>query len=516
MPDAGTISRENERRQEQLDRRNAPAARPPVLAPDRVPMTLGPGGGPTFLLRQVIFDKSEFLSEDELQSIAKNYTGKSVDNLQIQKLVKEVNDLFADRRIATGIAYLPQQNVRSGILRVAIIEGKLGKVIFTGNEHVKEEDLRPFIKAEPGKVLDLPALERDVAWFNRSRTVQMQAALQPGASFGLTDIQLTVQEPPTNSFSGYIDNMGVDSVGKYQGGGSYQRSRLAFDDDRLTLFGVLSQGNRSLNAAYNLPFNPWGGRIGVSASRGNIHIVSGPYSRLKVDGESMSIAVNASQPIWMNSTWVVLANAAVSMIHSTSTEKSVPITDNTSMKKTLGATVTYTSQNWSATLAPNVSQVESRMDVTGVTQSFMAFNMVTNAMLRLPMDFTLVTNTALQWATRKLLTSDQLFQIGGPTTVRGYPSNGAAGYAGWYTNIELRHSLEEWIMKGVEGFAFVDQGSVLSTFPERVDMLSFGAGATWDTGYRGVTVDLTVAIPVMRAMPAQSGAAIYGRVSAKF
>ena len=75
-----------------------------------------------------------------------------------------------------------------------------------------------------------------------------------------------------------------------------------------------------------------------------------------------------------------------------------------------------------------------------------------------------------------------------------------------------RRSTRAWPL---DGFVFVDQGSVFSTFPQRVDMLSAGAGVGWNTGYQGVTVDLTVALPLMRAMSAQRGLAVYGRVSAK-
>jgi hypothetical protein len=46
-------------------------------------------------------------------------------------------------------------------------------------------------------------------------------------------------------------------------------------------------------------------------------------------------------------------------------------------------------------------------------------------------------------------------------------------------------------------------------------MLSVGAGVGWNTGYEGVTVDLTLALPVLRAMSVQRGLAVYGRVSAK-
>ena len=421
-------------------------------------------------------------------------------------------DIVGARSLLAGYG---GDNYLVGGAGIAIIEGRLGAVKVEGNERLSTDRIMGAIEAQPGAVVDVPAIERDVAWFNKSRNAQIQASLQPGANFGLTDIQLTVLEPPVNAIQVFADNMGVESVGQYEAGINYQRYGLWGNDDKLTLYGVGAQGNANLNVSYNIPFNPWGGRVGVSATKGRIKIVSGPYVPLKVDGDSMSVAANASQPLFVTSSWSLLANGALTLSKSESRETSVLITDNKSVKKTIGATVSYTGAAFTYTIAPNVSLVDTTMNVRGVRQSFMAMNAAWSGMYRLPLDLSLTSSGSFQWATKKLLTSDQLFQIGGPTTVRGYPTNGMAGYGGWYGNFELHHSLEDYLTKGLDGFVFVDQGSVFSTFPQRIDMLSVGAGVGWNTGYQGVTVDLTVALPLMRAMSAQRGLAVYGRVSAK-
>jgi len=43
------------------------------------------------------------------------------------------------------------------------------------------------VKAPEGEVLDVPKLNRDVIWFNRTNDVQIKALLQPGTNFGLTN-----------------------------------------------------------------------------------------------------------------------------------------------------------------------------------------------------------------------------------------------------------------------------------------------------------------------------------------
>ncbi|WP_339445056.1 DDE-type integrase/transposase/recombinase, partial [Pseudomonas hunanensis] len=87
---------------------------------------------------------------------------------------------------------------------------------------------------DEGEVLDVPQLNRDVIWFNRTNDVQIKALLQPGTSFGLTDLQFAVIEPPVDTLQLFTDNQGADNTGRWQGGAFYKRHGLFGVDDRLT------------------------------------------------------------------------------------------------------------------------------------------------------------------------------------------------------------------------------------------------------------------------------------------
>ncbi len=61
-----------------------------------------------------------------------NTSASVVDLSTIQRMVKEINDLFAQRNLATAAAFLPAQKLNSGIVHVQIVEGRLGKVVDKG------------------------------------------------------------------------------------------------------------------------------------------------------------------------------------------------------------------------------------------------------------------------------------------------------------------------------------------------------------------------------------------------
>jgi hemolysin activation/secretion protein len=226
------------------------------------------------------------------------------------------------------------------------------------------------VRLLPGEVIDVPKLEREVAWFNKGRLAQIQASLQPGVSFSLTNIDLSVIEPPANLLQFFLDNQGVESVGAFEGGLNFQHYGLLGIDDRFTVNGIAAHGNRNINLAYDIPVNPWSGRAGVSFSNGTIAVYKGAYRDLNIDGRSQNLAFNVSQPIVVTPAFAFLLNGAVSGSVSASDQSHIPITDNDTQKKTAGFSISYTSEKFSATLSPNYSFAHTNFRVVDTTQEF--------------------------------------------------------------------------------------------------------------------------------------------------
>jgi hemolysin activation/secretion protein len=514
LPDPGSVSNENLRGQQLLRRETDPDPNiPGVIGPAASPTVIGPSGGPTFVLKKVVFDKSEFLSQQELDAIAAPYIGRRVDNAELQRLLKAVNDVYAERRQITAIAFLPKQDLKSGTLRIGIVEGRVGAVNVQGGKSVKPEAITDAVKLVPGTVVDVPKLEDQVAWYNRGHLSQLQAALQPGVSFGLTNIDLSVLEPPKNVLQMFVDNQGIYSVGEFQGGANFQHYNMLGIDDRLTVYGIYAQGNKNINVAYDMPVNPWSGRAGVSYSTGRIGVYKGAYRDLNITGRSQTVAVNMSQPLVVTSAFAFLLNGALSQSNSASSQAEVQITDNETRKQTVGFTMAYTSEKFSSTFSPSFSFAHTNFKVVETAQDFHTVNATYSAALRLPYDFIATTFNYGQWADTKLLAGDQLLQIGGPTTVRGYPTSGVAGYAGYYGNVELHHHLNA-LAEGLDAFAFVDYGAVYSTFPASVYLTSVGGGLSYKASKYWVA-DISAGTPLTNVISDQPNYFVYFRLTAK-
>jgi hemolysin activation/secretion protein len=509
----GLINNQNQQNREQIEQRNNLPQGPAVVEPPRGQSNVVAPGGPTFLLRGVTVEKSQFLSRQELDAITARYVGTRVDISGVQRMVKEINDLYARKGIVTGAAYLPPQKLKSGIVQVKIVEGRLGKATVTGANALSSDFVLSHVDLKPGEVVDVPTITRDLAFFNKTGVARIQALMQPGAQFGLTDVELAVTEPPKNLVQLFVDNQGVPSVGQLETGVLLQHYGMLGFDDKLTLYAVKSEGNVNGNVAYNVAVDPWGGRIGVSLTRGDIHVVSGPFKSLDVTGDSRVASVNASQPLFANSEWLFLVNGAVSHNVSSSDQTEVRITGDHTTLETAGVTLGYTGASLTASLSPTVAAAQSYSDVSGLKEDFTLQSGTFSSLLHLPYGFDATLGGAWQLASKELLPGDQLFQIGGPTTVRGYPADAVAGPDGYYDNLELHHALAA-LNTSLDAFVFYDHGAVYNHFPSVQNLNSAGLGFSW-TLSKYMVADVSAGFPLDKVVDPQSAYQVYFRLTAK-
>jgi hemolysin activation/secretion protein len=509
----GVIQNDVDRQRRQLEQQSAPPKLngPAVIGGEREKSQLLKPGGPKFRLRKVEFDASKFITSAELDEIAKKYVGKNVDIASLLQLVADINAIYTERGIVTGIATLPEQDAKGGIVRVKLTEGRLQKTTIEGNKQTRTEYILQRVKEPEGEVLDVPKLNRDVIWFNRTNDVQIKALLQPGTSFGLTDLQFAVIEPPVDTLQLFTDNQGAENTGRWEGGAFYKRHGLFGVDDRLTFYGVRSDGNLNGNVAYSIPVNPWGGRAGVSYTEGKIKIIQGPFVALDVTGRSSQAAVNFSQPVWVTQNWLVLLNAAETEGKTVSRFATVAVTQDHYDKATAGLSVTNSGNTYSITVSPAVNYITWQDHVLGNNRTF---NTYTGSMFATsaagPANFSTNVLASWQYTQEKLLPGDQIFSIGGPTTVRGYPSNSASGDSGYYFNAELHYNWSQWL-RGFDTYIFTDWGAVYSTFPGITELGSVGIGFSW-TYASFMTFEANYATPLKMAVSTQNHYEAYGRV----
>ncbi|MCG8294007.1 ShlB/FhaC/HecB family hemolysin secretion/activation protein [Pseudomonas entomophila] len=200
------LLQEQRKRLEELQQLPGKAASPaPALPSDE---------GRCFEIHSVELQGATLLSERQRQALLQDYQGKCLQVGQINDLLKRITNHYIDRGYLTTRAYLPQQDLGSGILRIIIVEGRL-----EGLDESALASPRELAMAFPGKagqVLDLRELEQMVDQLGRLPSRQAEIELVPGQAVGGSRVQLKGQRDKPWRVSASRHNNGDASSGEQQ------------------------------------------------------------------------------------------------------------------------------------------------------------------------------------------------------------------------------------------------------------------------------------------------------------
>jgi hemolysin activation/secretion protein len=193
----------------------------------------------------------------------------------------------------------------------------------------------------------------------------------------------------------------------------------------------------------------------------------------------------------------------------------MPLVDTHTTRAVLGLPVSHIGERHSTYLQPQLifASVEDRQDPARPRDDVLIFGGSGGASYAFAGPYSAHVRGAWQYTGEDLLSGNLLFNIGGPTTVRGYPSDGVAGDSGYFVQTELSRRFQGGL-EGLNAFAFADVGEVFSTFPARTTLVSAGFGMSYDFNDDAV-LELSAGFPLRSAISDQSTMTILGRVTAK-
>lgn len=482
---------ERRRQIEQLQR--APVTDP--LPPDALgtPAVDTQDGGPTFLLREIRFSPSEILSAEELASLAAEYTGREVSFGDLLNLIKRINAAYRKRRVATAQAILPAQDVSDGVVLIRLVEGRLGSFLLEGNNSTRSGYITRRIEMQPGELVDLPTLERDLILFNRTNDVQLRAELRPGSAFATTDLVLNVDEPLRHDLRFTADNGGSPSTGKWRTGVSYlNRSLLGFRDD-FSMSATRALGQESYSVGYGIPLNRSGGRISLSHYKDRIAVRRGPLKSLDLTGRSDGTVLSLRHPLHFGDRSRLDLVAGAKRRKSTNWISGIFLQTTRTADANLGLEWQSADDSgfWlgSYNVTSGRAKGTDRSNYTVGRGSIRRFQTLADG-------WSARAGLSFQHSPHRLLPSSEQLLIGGEYTVRGFPVGTHAGDRGFIANLELHHPIarihvgSERAELGFSGFFFADHGQVTpyrppnSTQPRHEKLGSIGWGVNASMGQR--------------------------------
>lgn len=469
---------------------------------------------------------SQILTKEEVNKIVSPLVGKNVFISDLKKVVEQINNIYAERGFVTARAFLPEQTVQNGNVRIELIESKVGNVTVEQNRWTKTGYITSRMPQKEGELFDIVELEKDIMDFNRyNEGVALTANLKAGEKEGTTDIELKAHEKIPFHITGMMDNAGRYTTGRIRGGAMITADSLFGHRDKLSLGTYFSGGSVSPFADYNFPVNSKDGRVGFMFSSTIAKIKYGPYSPLDLKSRAYTYSLYYTQPLIRKPGFELKSYAALNYKRATSSmnldglfpglglgKQDLGTDDVTSidvalnMRKDTKYGIWYLNQGVGYA-APLFGKESNYFKIFGGAVRLHDFSHGIIGQLR--GNYQVIPNS-------KYIPYIDQFQAGGLATVRGYAEGSMIGKNGFFTSAELMFPLLPrqitsprsgekipFIGRYVKGAVFADVGGI---FPQ-VDEYQYGVGG--GSGHSGSYFMASVGMGLRVQLPGDLSARLY-------
>jgi len=428
-------------------------------------------GGPTITVTGFDITGNTIFSNDLLQQQVASYVGKDLTLAGLYAAANDLTKFYQSHGYGLTRVTLPEQQLNDGHVTLQVIEGKLGKISVESNTRTRSGVIMKQGDAvQSGDIYTDAAMDRASLLVNDLPAVQAQAVLQPGSVFGTTDLIYKVQEDKAYSGQVSVDDYGRADVGRWRLNAEANVASLTGSGDKLTADVTHTESNALDFGAltYSLPLGPAGGRFSASYNQSEYH-VGKLFTPLGLSGSSKNATGSYLYPQVRSHTDSFFWGFGIEHESGESTSEPLGQTVNPPEKQ-----VTETNLNLLQLTAfyLHVYDDGASYNLNGTFASNGRHNEGTNASAeraRLEVDgsylqpfdqlWSFIGKAAFEWSPDPLADTEK-YSLGGPDSVRGYPSADQRGDVGAFASLEFQRSFAPDLP--FSAGVFFDAGRVMS------------------------------------------------------
>ncbi len=152
---------------------------------------------------------------------------------QIETVADRITQFYRQRGFILAKAYIPQQQVRDGVVTLTLLLGSLGQVEVQGNELYDSNLLSSVFDDWYTKPISNSIVEESLYLINDFPGVISTGFFEPGDQVGDTRLNISVQNEQRYEFSTRLDNHGSEQTGEYRLYGEAKLNNLLGNADQL-------------------------------------------------------------------------------------------------------------------------------------------------------------------------------------------------------------------------------------------------------------------------------------------
>jgi hemolysin activation/secretion protein len=235
----------------------AGVARLVVQPPPPHPNPAPPEGRERIEIKGFEFAGHTLVPTQALQAAVQGFTGWRLMS-DLTAAAQAAQQVYVDAGYGAVVVYPPPFDRRDPLIRLTVVEGRVGQVRVEGRQWGSEQQVRRSVPdLREGQTPRVQRIDMQIQMANENPARATHVTLMPGAAQGTTDAEVVVRERKPTQASLGLDNTGSALTGRYRVQAGWQHANLTGRDDVLALQAQTSPSHpsrvRVLSAAYRMP-----------------------------------------------------------------------------------------------------------------------------------------------------------------------------------------------------------------------------------------------------------------------
>ena len=152
---------------------------------------------------------------------------------KLQDAAATVQEMYRAAGYGGVVAYLPEQDLAAGTVRIRVVEGRLNTIELAAGKQFSGNNLLASVPSlKVGRTPLVRRIDTEIQMANENPAKALQVLLQPGSDPGSISAKLSVNEQPVQRITARTDNTGSRQNGRWRAALGWQHANL-FDADHV-------------------------------------------------------------------------------------------------------------------------------------------------------------------------------------------------------------------------------------------------------------------------------------------
>ncbi|WP_338849729.1 ShlB/FhaC/HecB family hemolysin secretion/activation protein [Massilia sp. W12] len=416
------------------------------------------------------FDISSFavsgntlLPEDVVQAAVAPYTGRSRDFGDVQRALEALEKIYHQRGFNTVQVELPEQELNQGVVKLRVVQMRIGKVTVDGNSVFATENIRRSVPGlKEGETPNIKQVSASLRMANENPAKKVTLQLESGDKDEEVNALLKVADERPWKLGASLANTGSKSSGKTHLGLTMQHANLWGLDHVGSLQYTTTTEHPSrvgvYGLGYHIPLYNLGDSLDIFASYSDVdsgliafgtNVAGSPTGMLAVSGKGRVFGLRYNQSLARRGDWeprlsygldykAFINNVSLGEYQLGEDVTIHPLSISLSANRTLSSG----ELSLGATLLKNIPGGKNGRDSdlqavrAGANPRFTILRLNANYSRSLAKDWQFRFSANAQY-TRDVLIPGEQFGAGGATSVRGFAERELSNDYGMQVNTEV-------------------------------------------------------------------------------